>query len=171
LAEVVTIQLHGLDGVLELLQKLPAEVVSKGGGPVRRSAFKGIKVIRDQARANFRAAVAMAGLSGITESTGFTEKNIIAKRKAPPSGVKGERYILTMRPRKHPSGKKFGSRALQANDIAYIMELGSSKQPATPWMRPAFAAKAEEAIRTIERELPKDLDRIVRKLSKTGGLG
>jgi hypothetical protein len=160
LAEVVTIQLHGLDGVLELLQKLPAEVVSKGGGPVRRSAFKGIKVIRDQ-----------AGLSGITESTGFTEKNIIAKRKAPPSGVKGERYILTMRPRKHPSGKKFGSRALQANDIAYIMELGSSKQPATPWMRPAFAAKAEEAIRTIERELPKDLDRIVRKLSKTGGLG
>jgi len=169
LAEVVTLQLHGLDGVLDLLRKLPPEVVSKGGGPVRRAAFKGIKVIRQQARANFRAAVAQAGITGITDTTGFTEKNIIAKRKAPRGGVKGERYILTVRPKKHPSGQKLGKRVIQANDIAFIMETGSSTQPATPWLRPAFAAKAEEAIRTVERELPKEIDRIVRKLSKSGG--
>jgi hypothetical protein len=163
------VQLSGLDGVLDLLNKLPAEVVSKNGGPVRKAAFKGIKVLREQARTNFRAAVAMAGLTGITDTTGFTEKHIIAKRKAPRGGEKGERYILTVRPKAHPNGNKYRNRTIQTNDIAFIMEYGGSKQPATPWLRPAFAAKAEEAIRAVERELPKELDRIVRKLSKTGG--
>lgn len=184
MADAVELKLTGLDGVLRTLQSLPAEVVSKNGGPVRRALRKGALVILNEAKSNLRAAIALPGKTGITESTGFTEKNIIAKRKAPRGGENGERYIITVNPKVHPNAAEIKrasrakpgskrksrggpkSRPIKANDIAFIMEYGSSKQEATPWLRPAFASKAEEAIRTVEKELVAGIDRIVKKLAR-----
>jgi hypothetical protein len=50
---------------------------------------------------------------------------------------------------------------------AQLKEYGSSQQAAEPWLRPAFAAKAREAISVSETELVKALERIVKKLGKT----
>ena len=179
----VEMKLSGLDGVLATLQRLPPELVSKNGGPVRAALVKGAVLIREQAKANFRAAVAMPGKSGITDTSGFTEKQIVIKRKLPLGGGNGERYIIGVSPKPHPSKSlvkrksraKAGSkrkvappkaRGLQANDIAFMMEYGTSKQAATPWLKPAFEQKAADAITTIERELIKGVDRIVRKLAR-----
>lgn len=179
----VEMKLSGLDGVLDTLKRLPPDVVSKNGGPVRRALVKGAVVIREQAKANFRSAVAMPGKSGITESTGFTAEQIIIKRKAPLGGQNGERYIVGVRPKPHPSKsmvrrksrekpnskrKRAGpkERTIQANDIAFMMEYGTSKQSPTPWIRPAFEQKAAEAITTIEREVVKGVVRLVKKLAK-----
>jgi len=179
----VEMKLSGLDDVLATLQRLPPEIVSKNGGPVRAALVKGAVLIREQAKANFRNAVAMPGKSGITESSGFTEKQIIIKRKAPRGGDKGERYIVTVKPAPHPGGSMMRkksrakpgskrkrappkSKAIQANDVAFIMEYGSSTQEAIPWLRPAFEQKAGEAITTIERELVKGVDRIVKRLAR-----
>lgn len=179
----VEMKLSGLDGVLATLQRLPPEVVSKNGGPVRRALVKGAVVIREQAKANFRSAVTLPGKSGITESTGFTADQIIIKRKAPLGGQNGERYIVAVRPKPHPSKstvrrnsrakpnskrKRAGpkARTLNANDVAFMMEYGTSKQAATPWLRPAFEQKAAEAITMIERELVKGVDRLVKQLAK-----
>lgn len=174
------LQLHGLEGVLATLKSLPPEVVSKNGGPCRVALRKGAMVILKQARANFIAAVALPGKTGITDTTGFTEKRIIAKRKSPRGGEPGERYIITVRPDEHPSkgairrksrstGKRkarpIKQRFIKANDIAFIMEHGSVKQPATPWLVPAFKTKAEEAIRTVEKELVKEIAKVVKKLA------
>lgn len=161
-------EVKGLAGSLAMLQKLPAEVVSKNGGPVRRALRKGARVIQAEAKLRFRLAVAQVGKSGITDSTGFTESMIIV-RKGKFAG-KGERQVVTVRyGQAHPSGQKFRGRPIYANDIAFIMEAGTSNQPATPWAKPAFVAKAAEAIATVERELPRDIERIAAKLAKAGG--
>ena len=79
--------------------------------------------------------------------------------------INGERYVVAVRPKKHPSGNKYRKRTIQTNDIAFIMEQGSAKHPALPWLRPTFAARAAEAIRLIETTLVADVERIVKKLA------
>ena len=161
----VDVDVKGLDGVLDMLQKLPKEVAGKNGGPVRKVLRKAARLIRDEAKTRFRAAVDQVGQSGITDSTGFTERQIIVRKGK--FGGKGERQVVTVRyGQPHPGGKKFRGRVIFANDIAFIMEAGSSTQPATPWIRPAFAAKAQAAIELVERELPKEVVALANKLGK-----
>ncbi|HEY0878130.1 MAG TPA: hypothetical protein VGE10_06730 [Zeimonas sp.] len=159
-------KMTGLDGVLDTLRKLPPEVVSKKGGPVLRSLRKGASVLVKQARENFHAEALDPGKSGINQITGFTEKAIVARRRAPPPGERGERVVVTVLPRTHPGGRQYRGRTIKANDIAFIMEVGSSTQPAAPWLRPAYAAKKGEAMRVIEKTLVGDVNRIVARLSK-----
>ena len=84
--------------------------------------------------------------------------------------INGERYVVTVRPKKHPSGHQYRKRTIQTNDIAFIMEQGSAKHPALPWLRPTFASRAEEAIRMIETTLIADIDKIVKKLAAQNGV-
>lgn len=165
-----TVRVDGLKGVLEMLHALPTEVASKNGGPARAALRKGTMVIVKQARLNFAAAVALAGLTGVTDTTGFTAKNIVAKRRRPPSGVKGEKFVVTVAGKTHPNGNKFKNKPLVANDVAFMMEIGTEKQPATPWLRPAFHAKAEAAIRVVESDLPKQIERIAARLARQKGV-
>jgi hypothetical protein len=157
--------IKGLDGVLEMLQQLPPEIASKNGGIVRRALRKGAMVLVTQGRANFRRAVEQPGATGITDTTGFTEKQIVAKRRKMPGGMKGEKFVVTVNYVLHPNGNKYRGRAIRANDIAFTMEAGSSKQAATPWLRPAFDAKARTAIETATSELIRGIDRAVKKLA------
>jgi len=60
-------------------------------------------------------------------------------------------------------------KAVTTLKTAQLLEYGSSKQPAEPWIRPAFQSKAAEAIRTVETELVAAIDRIATKLMKQGG--
>ena len=52
---------------------------------------------------------------------------------------------------------------------ANLLEYGSEKQPAEPWLRPAFASSAPQAIQTIEKELLSAIQRVVRKLARQNG--
>jgi len=164
------VKLSGLEGVLSTLQKLPPELVSRKGGPVLASLRKGARVLVKQSKENFRAAVAMPGRTGITDTTGFTEKQIVARRRRMPGSEKGEHVVITVNPKPHPTSKgKYKGRQIRANDIAFIMEAGTSAQPATPWLRPAFATKREEALRTVESDLVTRVDKIVKKLASQNG--
>lgn len=175
------VSVSGLDDVLRMLQQLPEEVVSKRGGPVRYALAKGARLIREEAKRNFAAAVALPGKTGITDSTGFTEKQIVMIRKRPLGGEKGERMIVTVRYVPHPSNKasrrksrSTGKRkarprkiiSLRANDIGFMMEYGTSKQEATPWLRPAFQSKAEESIKVISENLVERINKIIKKLAR-----
>jgi HK97 gp10 family phage protein len=160
--------ISGADQIITLLKSLPAEVVSKGGGPVRSGLRKGARVIGDQAKANLVAVTSRAGRTGESYGTGFTASKVILKRKKP-FGTRGERYIVTVKPEAYPNTKsKFRKRPIKANDIAYMLESGTSKQDAEPWMRPAFVAKAPEAISTATREVLAALERVVKRLAKQG---
>ncbi|MDD2728321.1 HK97-gp10 family putative phage morphogenesis protein [Malikia sp.] len=158
-------EISGAEGLIELLQSLPAELVSKGGGPVRRAVRKGAVLIREEAKVQMIARGNSPGKTGINYATGFAASHIIIKRKKL-TQIKGERFIVTVRPAVHPGGRKFRGTPLKANDVAFMLEAGTSKQPAEPWIRPAFAAKHEEAAQVMVTELRAGLDRIIKKLAK-----
>lgn len=149
-------KLSGLDGVLELLQSLPAEVVSKGGGPVRIALRKGAMVIKNEAATNLTNATA-----GDT-STGLLLANLVVSRGKKLGGTRGERYIVRVR---RKSYNRDGV-SVSTQQTARFLEYGTSDQPAEPWLRPAFASKAKQAILTTEAELIKSIDRVVKKLAK-----
>ena len=159
----VEVEMHGLAEVVQALKSLPPEVVSKNGGPVRAALRKGAVVIRNQAQINLQASIAAPGITGVTDSTGLTAQQVIIRRKAP-RGVKGERFVVSVRYKPHATSKgQFRGRTIHYNDIAFILEAGTSVMPAQPWMQPAFNAKAPEALATIERELPRAILRIAKK--------
>lgn len=162
----VDVKLSGLDGVLDTLRKLPPELVSRKGGPVLRALRKGASILVKQARENFRVEALDPGKTGINQITGFTEKAIVARRRPPPPGERGERVVVTVLPRTHPGGRQYRGRTIKANDVAFIMEVGSSTQAAAPWLRPAYYARRDEATRLIEKTLVADVKRIVAKHSK-----
>ena len=158
----VELQLHGLEGVLATLQSLPPEIVSKRGGPVKAALRKGALVILKAEQANLAAVTANATDDDKRLSTGFLSKNLIASRGKAPTSGKGERYLVRVRRKTYPDRK---GKPVTTLKVAQLLEYGSSQQPAEPWIRPAFLSKAADVIRTVESELVKGIDRIVKKLA------
>ncbi len=158
----VDVDLQGLNGVLETLKSLPPEIVSKRGGPVKSALRKGALVIFKQAKANLEKSVSNASEDGKRYSTGLLLQNLVVTRGKEPIGTKGERYLVRVRRKSYNrKGKRFTTLA-----SANLLEYGSSKQNPEPWLRPAFASKAMQSISTIERELIKNIDRVVKKLAQ-----
>ncbi len=161
MADGLTIKLSGLDGVLDTLRSLPPEVVSKRGGPVKSALRKGAVVIFKQAKQNLQASVNNATDAGKKESTGLLVKNLVVTRGKAPTSGSGERYLVRVRKKSY---ERNGAKVTTLK-TAQLLEHGSSQQPAEPWLRPAFSAKAAQAIQTVEAELVRGVDRVVKKLA------
>jgi HK97 gp10 family phage protein len=160
--------LHGLDGVLAALKALPPEIVSKNGGPVKSALRKGGVVIQKAAQENVRRVVTNTQAKGYT-STEVLEKAIVVRRDPNPqrSGA-AERYrVLIARGRKYGDRlNKKGGKPLTAVMTGRWLEFGDERQPAEPWMTPAFMSSKERALSTVVDELRKGVDRAIRKVSK-----
>lgn len=154
----VELKLHGLDGVLETLQALPAEVVSKRGGPVKLALAKGARLLRDEAQRNIRRAIDLRG----ADSTGTTEKAVVATRGKPIIGGHGERYLVRVKRKAYTNAKGGKTHTLRT---AQLLEYGSSKQAATPWLRPAVQRRGAQVIDVVTEDLIKRLDRVVARLA------
>lgn len=154
----IEFDIHGVDGVLKTLQSLPAEVVSKRGGPVKLALAKGARLLRDEAKKNLRASIAING----DVSTGFLEKHVIASRGKEPTSGRGERYLVRVKRKTYPdrSGKP-----VTTLKTAHLMEYGSEHQQAQPWLRPAYLAKRGEVVRVVTEDLKQRVDKIVAKLA------
>lgn len=161
MADLIEMKLTGLDGVLDTLKRLPPEVVSKRGGPVKSALRKGALVILKAEREALRTATANATESGKREATGLLLKNLIASRGKAPTSGKGERYLVRVRRKTYPDRTGKPVTTLQT---AQLLEYGSSQQPAEPWIRPAFLANARRAIETIERETLRAVEAVAAKL-------
>jgi HK97 gp10 family phage protein len=162
MADRTEVKITGIDGVLALLQQLPAEVVSKKGGPVKAALRKGARVILAAEQANLQMVTANATDSEKRESTGLLAKSLIASRGKAPTDGNGERYLVRVKRRTYV--RKNG-KPVTTLKTAQILEYGSEKQPAEPWIRPAFKAKAREAIDVITTDLVKRLNAVVKKLA------
>lgn len=154
-------RLTGIDGALATLQSLPPEVVSKRGGPVKKALRRGAVVIQKAEKANLRAITSNATASGRNESTGLLLKNVVVTRGKAPNDGKGERYLVRV---KKATYRRNGE-IVTTHKTAQLSEYGSSQQPAEPWIRPAVISKGAEAIKTVERELVKEIDKVVAKLA------
>jgi HK97 gp10 family phage protein len=153
----IEMKLEGLEGILKTLQSLPAEVVSKRGGPVKLALAKGARVIAEEVKKNLRS------ITTGEDSTGFLLKNVIVSRGKQPINTKGERYLVRVRRKRYLDRK---GKPVTTLKTAHILEYGSEKQKATPFIRPAALAKHEQAIRVTTNDLIRRLDKIVKDLAR-----
>lgn len=154
----------GLEGILDTLKRLPPEIVSKGGGPVRVALRKAGVVIQQEAQANVRRIVEEPNKDGQpSSSTGNLEKAIIVSRKKPAPGFKGERYHVRVK-----RGAKNPLTGETANKYGGILEFGYEGVPAKSWLRTAFETKKQEALDTFVSEIRKRVDAAVKKARKKG---
>jgi HK97 gp10 family phage protein len=156
----VEMNLQGVDHVLTTLRSLPAEIVSKRGGPVKLALAKGARFLRDAEKANLRAVIRPEDES----STGLLEKNIIASRGKAPTGTKGERYLV--RVKRGPYPKREGERTVTTLKTANLMEYGSVHQPPRSFIRRTVAEKGAQAITVVTTELSRRIDLVIKKLAK-----
>lgn len=161
MADFVEFKLSGLDGVLDTLKSLPPEVVSKRGGPVKVALRKGALVILREEALNL-ARVTNNLSTDDAEGTGLLQKSLVATRGKAPNSGNGERYLVRVKRKTYVRKGK----PVTTLKTAQLLEYGSEQQSAEPWIRPAFNAKAAEAIFTVERELIAGVDRVVAKLAQ-----
>lgn len=155
------VKIEGLNGILETLKKLPPEVVSKRGGPVKSALRRGALLILKQAKENLQNVTKSTDPEK-QYSTGLLLKNVIATRGKPPQNVRGERYLIRVR------RKSYGRKGLPVSTqkTGRLLEYGSAKQPAEPWLRPALDARGEEAMQVVKRELLKEIDKVTKRLAQ-----
>lgn len=166
MADHQAFQITGLDGVLASLRALPKEVVQKRGGPVRRVLRKAANVIRDEAKQNARAIIAAPNVGGDDVSTGTLVKNIKTVKGRQHRTLNGERMLVLIPKRaRYPVTPRTPS-GIGVATVGRMLEYGTSKRRPMPWMRPAFHAKKGEAVALVERELPREIDKIVQKLAR-----
>ncbi len=158
------IQLQGADGVLYLLLQLPAEVVSKNGGPVKTALRKGARVIFIEEALNLARVTGNLTVEEY-EGTKLLAKSLVITRGKAPTDGKGERVLIRIKRKSYTRKGK----PVTTLKTAQLLEYGSSTQPAEPWIRPAFQSKAAQAINTTTAELIIGLDRVVKKLAAQGG--
>lgn len=143
-------KITGLEPALRKMRAVTAEVTLKG---VRGSASKAMRVVRDAARANARRIDDPTSAADIA-------KNIAVSTKVYPRlgevrsrvGVRGGARPDSSR---NPDPKNTGHWR--------FIELGTSDQPARPFMRPALENNIERVTNTLVQDLDKNIDRIVAK--------
>lgn len=168
-----TVKVSGLAETVAALKNLPVALSGKNGGPIRKASFQAAKVIEEEAER----------LS--PHDTGRLERNIIKMRDRNPKGTPGrptELYHVGVR-----GGGKFGARVrgnarrkvLKAGGTAaeafkagrsvekdayywWFVENGTRKMAARPYLRPAFEAKKEEAVKVFAEVLKKAVDKLER---------
>lgn len=153
------LKVTGVDGVLATLRSLPAELVSKRGGPVKLSLAKGARHLRDKVKAALEAQIKGGDES---ESTGLLAQSIISSRGKAPTSGKGERYLVRVKRKMYPGRKGEQVSTLKS---AQIKEYGSEKQAAAPFIRPTAAAQAQSTVNIVTQDLLRRTDLLVKKLA------
>lgn len=158
-------RIEGLAGVLDALKRLPPEIVSKAGGPVKHALKVGAEVLRAEAALNVRKIIDQPNKSGGDESTGLLLLSIQSKRSRPSMNQRGEAFLVAIR-RNQRYPVKFGKN-LTAAQIGRLLEYGTENRRPMPWLRPAFDAKKQAAtdafVAAIRARTQAVIDRIAKQ--------
>ena len=158
--------IQGLDDVLKRLQELPKEVVQKRGGPVRKVTRNAAHIIRDEAKRNAQRIVSKPNIGGDDNTTGRLVRSIRTVKGRQHKTLNGERYFVLIPKRaRYPIDKRTPT-GMPVAMIGRMLEYGTVKRQPMQWARPAFHAKKGEAVRYVQRELPKEIDKVVKKLAR-----
>ncbi|MBK5206122.1 MAG: HK97 gp10 family phage protein [Polaromonas sp.] len=142
------VQLTGFAELAKALRELPDRVARNG---LRAAVNAGATVVKNQARKN--APV----------DTGLLKKNIFQKQIREASSQYQQTFAVGVR--QGHARNKDGSK----KELPYywrFMEFGTSKMPARPFLRPAFEAKKEEAVKRIKEKLDERIQKYARDLAK-----
>lgn len=174
MATVETFDVQGLAGVLATLQALPRELASKRGGIVRAALRKAAVVLQKQVKANLAQIIAEPNVNApgglpANDSTGLLKKNIVVTRGKPPSGQNGEVILVRIRNKVYPPDQVSGKKPISTAQVARLLEYGTERRRAMPFIRPAFEAKKQEAVATFQREIFAGIDKAYRKIAAQNG--
>lgn len=156
-----SINVGGLDQAISMLQMLPANVVSKKGGPVKNALRKAAHVIANEEKSLFASRL---NEHGWNDTTGVLAKSIIVSRGKKPMNTRGERYLVRIKRKTYNKpDRSTNGKPVTTLKVAQIFEYGSEHQPARPFIRTAFRSKAEEAIRVFRDDLYRRIDMLVKR--------
>ena len=166
MADLIQLNVTGLDGVLETLKQLPAEVVSKRGGPVKLALAKGARMLRDAVR------------DAAPVRTGLLRSAIVAKRGK--MRGQGERYIVTVKKetkiyaktRANTRSGRAGKEYQTEGPLFYarFTEYGTKHEPARPWLRPTAEANGQRIVDTVNADLVRRVELLVAKIARANGV-
>lgn len=167
MADSFTMEIKGLKELANALEQLPKQI----SGKIIGGATKGASIlIQNQARENARAI--------FKDPTGATEKSIVAwrRRGSKPDDITYDVGVTLKKkwPRKR-THVSFARRKKTSEDVmqpAYwwrFSELGTVKQGATPWLRPAFDLKSGEALAYIRAFLKRGIQVVADNMPKYRG--
>jgi HK97 gp10 family phage protein len=134
----VFVEVKGLQELGERLRLMKSEVSLKIG---RQAVNAGAQVIKKQAIANAPIWPKPHKLEGVMVPSGNLKKNIVVKKIKSPLVAE---YIVTVR------GKKKDAYAAR---YGRLVEFGTVKMAAEPYLRPAFDSKKSEAVEAIKAKL------------------
>jgi HK97 gp10 family phage protein len=138
-AKVVTVEIKGLE---ELEQKL-YDLRTKYAKRVMRRALKSANIWLEEIKANSRV------LTGWMKSQA---KMVIRLSAREESGTAMVGFTKEQNPQRH------AKHVPSAADEAYWLELGTVKEAAQPFMRPAFDSKASAVLAEFEAIAKEELD-------------
>lgn len=172
-----TVRIEGLEGVLEQLQALPAEIVSKAGGPIKFGLRAAARLLQEEMRANVDRIVAEENKDGRpTASTGALRESIQVKRIKVQRGQKGERMLVgVLKLSKRYAKTRANARAqragkayevLPATYYAWFLEFGTERQDAKPFVRPAYDAKKQEALSVFSVEVRRRIELAIKRAER-----
>lgn len=165
------VKIEGADAILKKMEAVKHEAIYKGG---RSSLRRAAKVIADAAKLNAQKLNDPATANDISKNIDFRWNGRIYKRTGDLAfrvGVRGGAvdYSNTADNRRAGRvGKQFktdGSKANPGGDTWYwrLLEFGTSKMGARPFMRPAAEQNTFAVINTFATNFEKSLDRAIKK--------
>jgi HK97 gp10 family phage protein len=151
--------ISGLRELQEALKELPKRV---GTNVLRGSVAAGAAVIRNEAKQ--RAPVSTGPVSAGHPPPGTLKRSIVQKQIRELSNNLRQVFYVTVR-----RGKKYTKQGKKGNlsqDAFYaaLVEWGTTKMHAIPFMRPAFESKKEDAAAAIKDYLAKRIPEEAAKL-------
>lgn len=168
MADSVQLKTTGLQECLRTLERMPAEISQRNGGPVKRALAK---VARSLAKRISAAAPV---------KTGALRDSIKARRGKPGKGEpNGEIYLVGPKPeRRRYADSRVNRRKGRAKKVylsegkyfyARFSEFGTKYQPATHWMERSGSSAAAQVIADGQSALLADVEKTMQRIYQEEG--
>jgi len=164
-ASTLKVQVQGLRQLAKSLNQFSSELKKK---PLQVAVGRAAREVRDEVRRRAPQGSYM-NRSANAPDPGRIYNNIIAAKRKRPGGADME-YIVMVRGKGHSGGKKGKTRDPKNAWYWFMLEFGTAKQAAQPFMRPGFESKKQAALSTMTKYLAKGIQSVARKLAKADKL-
>lgn len=160
-ADSVSFKITGLDSLLGKLENLKYETKKKGG---RSALRKAAQLVRDAAKAGARRLDDAETGRAIADNISERWNGRLNKQ----TGDLGFRVGVLQGARLPKAGEKVNEGQGAPTPHWRLLEFGTEKMAARPFMRPALATNIDAATDTFVREYEKAIDRAIKRSIKKG---